>query len=89
MCWLRVLFRPSLSPSHPAQHAYQILKHREGSSNYKEYWNIRFCSAVVEIDTSNHNHAHRDDHGDAAGDGAADSTEKQEDNFDYEVDHIS
>ena len=43
----------------------------------------------MEVDTANNNHADWDNHGDAAGNGAADSTEEKEDNFDYEVDHIS
>jgi len=89
MSWLRVLLGTSLCSSDPTEHPYQILKHWEWTSNYEEYWDVWFCSTVMEVDTANDNHADRDDNSDAAGNSAADSTEEEQDNFDYKVDHIS
>jgi len=82
------LVRIGLRSSHPAKHTYQIFKNRKCTANYEKNWNIGFCSAVVEVDTSDDDHADWDDDGDAAGNGAADGAEEEEDNFHEKVDHI-
>ena len=75
----------------PEKHAVEntTIENDDVTSDYEEYWDIRFCSAVMEVDTANNNHADRDDNSDTTGDSAADSTEEEQDNFDYKVNHIS
>lgn len=82
------MVRIGLSSPHPTQNAYQIFKNGKCTANYEKNWNIRFCPAIVEIDTANDDHADWDDHGDAAGDGTANGAKEEEDNFDEKVDDI-
>lgn len=43
----------------------------------------------MEIDTTDHDHAHRDDNGDATGDGAPDGAKKEQDHLHYEIYNVS